>query len=295
MWRRRAFTLVELLVVIGIIATLVAILLPALSKARQQGNCLACQANLRSIGQAIQIYVQDSKGILPYGYWDGSFNMQTGQDLGGFFGSGGADWTVLLQSCIAGGGANFNAMTPDLKSKVRGTFMDPDAPQDGNSNAQNYTLVQYTCHPRLMPQLGQLDLFKQGTTSTFYFLTPYKIGHIKRSSEIAMIFDAVVVPATGGGWSTPHFQPVAQTLDNGQIDGPDYLVDSLDPGGSIDMSVTGTNLVNMDALPDGQNIRFRHMNNRVCNALMADFHVEIFTMQSDGSNDLLRSHVYVNP
>jgi len=295
MGRRRAFTLVELLVVIGIIAALVAILLPVLSKARQQANCLACQANLRSIGQAIQIYVQDSRGILPYGYWDGSFNTQTDQDSLGFSGVGGADWTVLLQSSIAGGGASFNAMTPDLKSKVRGTFMDPDAPQDGTANALNYTLVQYTCHPRLMPQLGQLDLFKQGTTSTFYFLSPYKIGHIKRSSEIAMIFDAVVVPARGGGWSAPYFQPVAQTLDNGQINGPDYLVDCLDPAGSINMSVTGTNLVNMDALPEGQNIRFRHMNNRVCNALMADFHVESFTMQSTGSSDLQRRNIYVNP
>ena len=70
--RLRAFTLVELLVVIGIIAVMIGILLPALNKARQSANNLKCMANLRSIGQAINIYAAQSKGVLPYGYWNGS-------------------------------------------------------------------------------------------------------------------------------------------------------------------------------------------------------------------------------
>lgn len=65
---RSAFTLVELLVVIGIIALLVSILLPSLNRARESARRTKCLANLRSIGQLVNMYANQNKGFIPIGF-----------------------------------------------------------------------------------------------------------------------------------------------------------------------------------------------------------------------------------
>src|SRR4051812_39735492 len=59
------FTLVELLVVIGIIGVLLSIVLPAIGKARAAGQQSACLSNVRQIAHGVQMYLAESKGILP--------------------------------------------------------------------------------------------------------------------------------------------------------------------------------------------------------------------------------------
>ena len=62
---RRAFTLIELLCVIGIIAILAALLLPALQDARQKSQRIGCQGNLRQLALSLQMYCADNEGKLP--------------------------------------------------------------------------------------------------------------------------------------------------------------------------------------------------------------------------------------
>jgi prepilin-type N-terminal cleavage/methylation domain-containing protein/prepilin-type processing-associated H-X9-DG protein len=59
------FTLVELLVVIGIITILISVLMPALARARSSANLVRCQSNFRQIHNALSLYVNENKGVLP--------------------------------------------------------------------------------------------------------------------------------------------------------------------------------------------------------------------------------------
>ncbi|HXE55795.1 MAG TPA: DUF1559 domain-containing protein, partial [Tepidisphaeraceae bacterium] len=74
MTRRRAFTLVELLIVIGIIVCLIAILLPALAKAREQARQVICASNQRQIVAAAFAYANENRGMLPWTALSGGVN-----------------------------------------------------------------------------------------------------------------------------------------------------------------------------------------------------------------------------
>jgi prepilin-type N-terminal cleavage/methylation domain-containing protein/prepilin-type processing-associated H-X9-DG protein len=95
---RRAFTLIELLVVIAIIAILAAILFPVFSQAKESGRQVACMSNMRQLGMAMHMYLNDHDdvwfacftpsplpGFAPVQPWIGYDNNNTGLS-GGFYG-----------------------------------------------------------------------------------------------------------------------------------------------------------------------------------------------------------------
>src|SRR3954454_8852179 len=68
--RRRAFTLVELLVVIGIISLLISILMPALRRAREQAYSVTCQSNMRQVMMGFLYFANEHHSQLPGGWLD---------------------------------------------------------------------------------------------------------------------------------------------------------------------------------------------------------------------------------
>jgi prepilin-type N-terminal cleavage/methylation domain-containing protein/prepilin-type processing-associated H-X9-DG protein len=86
--RSQGFTLVELLVVIGIIALLISILLPSLGKARRQAADVQCLSNLRSIGQSLIMYAGENRGYLPPSKYHSTLQ------------GGGPTWQVAISNFI---------------------------------------------------------------------------------------------------------------------------------------------------------------------------------------------------
>jgi prepilin-type N-terminal cleavage/methylation domain-containing protein/prepilin-type processing-associated H-X9-DG protein len=289
--RCAGFTLVELLVVIGIIALLVGILLPTLGRARESANTVKCMANMRQMGQAMMIYVGESKGVLPIGYVENNDPTDNGTYRGD-----GLDWTTLLMKIMVkrfSEGYSSQDTVGAATTSARAVFLCPTA--QINSVKDSAAISHYSSHPRAIPDLKANDWLKPGPP--LGKLVPYKLSKIKRSAEVGAIFEGVVAQTGITGGYMAH--ATVNLLNRGGIDRRPFLTDDyansptqIGPSTPVDLTWGGDGWnasrdLNKDTFPNRGNLRFRHKGDTQTNVLMFDGHVESFNFnKSTGKTDL---------
>lgn len=123
----KGFTLVELLVVIGIIAVLIGILLPALNKAREQANMVKCASNLRQVGQAMAEYLADYQQVFPAAYVYNGWKIVNGNETPTAATAGYLHWSAFIMGKRGGIDPGTSPIT------ISGTTYQPNGSALGNA------------------------------------------------------------------------------------------------------------------------------------------------------------------
>ncbi len=177
--RRAGFTLVELLVVIGIIALLISLLLPALGKVKEQSNRMGCASNMRQIGGGFIMYVGDNSGVFPSPAVDQRYE----------------DWIYWHQ----GRKLNDGRLVPYL-----GGVFNPRLFQCPSDDIATH------------PTLGGGDVYRYSYTVNEkicgYFQPSIKITMVRRSSDKILMIDESGITVDDGCWAPQNYPLDGQNL-----------------------------------------------------------------------------------
>ena len=213
--RRGGFTLVELLVVIGIIAIMISILLPTLSRAREAARATQCLSNLRQMGTAWTIYLSENRNHLPYYKWQDTANPDAAWN--GY-------WLGLLSNTKVQTG---NILCPTAVDPV--PFNTKGAGSGGFGTLNNSwsgafqakaTPVCYSTPANIInnTNVGKANGYRTGSYGFNRYLTVHNpdskywggnISNVKNNAEVPVFFDSVWIDGLweNGSASSPIALP----------------------------------------------------------------------------------------
>jgi prepilin-type N-terminal cleavage/methylation domain-containing protein/prepilin-type processing-associated H-X9-DG protein len=252
---RRGFTLVELLVVIGIIALLVSILLPTLSRAQDSARTTKCLSNLRQLSTAVIGYTTENDNMFPYIIGNNAYMASIGAEP--------TNWFYLIDAYLddINGGSNWSQ-----ESEPTELFQCPSSRFSGGK-------FHYSAPGRIMVWLSEADPHA------------YKITQSRRTTETMMMVDGVqqlVRKSDLMPWpiGDPRRHRAGERLSRGVsehlITQPDAFFDETNPSmfDPISESPEGApNFENANGSTQGY-VRYRHQQDTAANLAFLDGHAE---------------------